>query len=480
MKAEAAHGALEPFAHPIEGSKWSVRYVRAGHAVLEVDVDVSPPPHVEAVWRGAKVDFPMARGYPGWFGSHVSAWWFWLPLCVTFLRLFADPRRPLQIGHLDLLMIVAGFGLSQYFFGRGQIGLSVPLAYIPLVYLLTRTAAIGLGRAPAGVLSTRLSTRWLAVLLVLLCAARITLNVADHNDHDYVGWGRLGSTVTDVGLAGVAGADRIEHGHEIYVPGATLDTYGPLNYLAYVPFELVWPYHAKWDALPAAHAAAITFDLLTLLGLFVLGTRLRRGPPGRRLGLVLACAWAACPYTAYVLNANSNDALVAAAVVWAVVAFRSAFLRGVVIGIGAAVKFVPAVLAAPLLRFRSERAPRAPLLVAAGALVVVAVTLWPLVPPQGIGLVWHHTVAHQAGWFSPFSVWGMWDWLRWLRVPLEVVVVLAALAVALRPRDDVVQAAALGAALILGIEVTSYHWIYFYVVWFLPLLLVSLLVRREQ
>ena len=40
-------------------------------------------------------------------------------------------------------MIVAGFGLSHYFFNRGEIGLSVPLAYPALLYLLARTLWLG-------------------------------------------------------------------------------------------------------------------------------------------------------------------------------------------------------------------------------------------------------------------------------------------------------------------------------------------------
>ena len=37
------------------------------------------------------------------------------------------------------------------------------------------------------------------------------------------------------------------------------------------------PWSGTWDDLPAAHAAAIAFDLLTLAGLWLLGRRLR-GP----------------------------------------------------------------------------------------------------------------------------------------------------------------------------------------------------------
>ncbi len=64
--------------------------------------------------------------------------------------------------------------------------------------------------------------------------------------------------------------------------------------------------------LPAAHVAASAFDLLAIAGLFVAGWRLG----SRRLGVLLAFAWAANPFTLYALNMNTNDALVGALVAW--------------------------------------------------------------------------------------------------------------------------------------------------------------------
>ena len=125
--------------------------------------------------------------------------------------------------------------------------------------------------------------------MIFLVGFRVALNVADSN-------------VIDVGYAGVIGADQIVDGDGIYdafpADVGHGDTYGPANYLAYVPFEQALSWSGEWDALPAAHGAAIAFDLLTMLGLFLLGGRLRRGKEGRTLGLALSFAWAAYPYTA--------------------------------------------------------------------------------------------------------------------------------------------------------------------------------------
>ena len=123
------------------------------------------------------------------------------------------------------------------------------------------------------------------------------------------------SKVIDVGYAGMIGADRIADGDQLYGEGEWPkgiekgDTYGPVNYLAYLPWEQVMPWKGKWDDLPSAHAAALTFDLLTIVGLFLLGRRMRAGPAGTLLGVALAYAWAAYPYTLFVLQSNANDTL---------------------------------------------------------------------------------------------------------------------------------------------------------------------------
>ena len=81
----------------------------------------------------------MARGYDGAFGRKLNAPYIWIPLCLIFVAGLLDWRRPFRVAHLDLLVLVAGFGVSHFFFNRGDIGLSVPLAYPALIYLLART-----------------------------------------------------------------------------------------------------------------------------------------------------------------------------------------------------------------------------------------------------------------------------------------------------------------------------------------------------
>ena len=65
-----------------------------------------------------------------------------------------------------------------------------------------------------------------------------------------------------------------------------------------------------WDDLPAAHAAAVAFDLACVAGLWLAGRRLR----GPGFGLLLAYLWVTFPFTLLVANSGANDALVGALV----------------------------------------------------------------------------------------------------------------------------------------------------------------------
>jgi hypothetical protein len=390
----------------------------------------------------------------------------WIPLCLIFFCLLCDWRRPFRIVNLDLLVLLS-FGVSHVFFNEAQIGVSVPLAYPPLVYLLAR--ALWVGFRGGGPLRPTTSTTWLAVAAVFLIAFRITLNVAD-------------SGVIDVGYAGTVGADRITHGETLYGEGAFPDdnrfgdTYGPANYAAYVPFELALPWSGEWDELAASHAAAIAFDLLAVAGLFVLGMRARPGPAGRRLATILAFAWVAYPYTTFALQSNSNDSLVAALIIWALVAFGRPVARGALLACAALAKFAPLALG-PLFAggeagLRDVR--RTVLFCAGFTATAVALLAWPALDP-GLGTFWERTVESQLDRTSPFSVWGQVDGAEWAQ---KVVLALAAglaLAVAFVPRKRTgAQVAALAAAVLLALQLAVDHWFYLYIPWFAGPLLIAL------
>lgn len=465
-KVQAEPG-LEPSAYTRGAGRWQVSFFRDGSEIVQVHVDDRSGRIVEQ-WSGDQVAWRMARGYPGAFGRKLNAPYVWLPLCLFFLLPFLDFRRPLRLLHLDLLVLL-GFGVSHVFFNRGEIGLSVPLVYPVLLYLLARTLWAGLRpRERTGRLVPHLPLGLLAVLLVFLVTFRVGLNVVDSN-------------VIDVGYAGVIGADRIADGDELYGQGFSDDvekgdTYGPVNYLLYVPFEQTLRWSGAWDDLAAAHGAAIAFDLLAIGGLLLLGRSLWPGREGRMLGLALAYAWAAFPYTAFVLETNANDTLVALACIAALLGFawRSGTITGVGVGLGAAAKFAPLALA-PLFARRS------PVVFGLALALTLLVAVAPFVPDGGLREIYDRTLGYQAGRGSPFSLWGQVESLDWLHNAIKLAAAGLALLVAFVPRRaDEGQVAALGAAVLIAVQLAAIHWFYLYVVWFLPFVLVAMFASYRE
>jgi uncharacterized membrane protein len=305
----------------------------------------------------------------------------------------------------------------------------------------------------------------------VLLAGRIALNVEP-------------SKVADVGFASVVGADRIQHNEVLYTDNDIHgDTYGPVNYVAYVPFEMLFPTDGTWDTVPAAHAAAITFDTLIVLLLVLWARRFRRGPGGTLLAAGLAFAWLAYPYTGYVLLANTNDTLVAVLLLAAFIALRSAPLRGALLGAAAAAKFAPAVLV-PLLATGKRRSAREWLLFGAAFAAVALVSVLVYLPPGGFREFWNTTIGFQLTRESPFSIWGQHPSLDPLATGVTVAVAALAVAVAVVPRQrSQIQVAALIAAVLIAFQLTVVHWFYFYIVWFAPFVLIALfspLSTRER
>jgi hypothetical protein len=417
------------------------------------------------VWHGYQATWEMARGYPGAFGHRLNAPYVFLPLCALFGAGLFDWRRPWRIANLDLLVLL-GFGVSNFFFNRAEIGVSVPLQYPVLVYLLGRALWIGLRGRGEGFRPVWPAS-WLLIAALFLIGFRAGLDVAD-------------SGVIDVGYAGVVGADRVAHGEPLYgnfPKGVSQgDTYGPVNYYAYVPFEAIWPWHGRWDDLPAAHAAALLFDLATFALLVLLGLRIRPGPQGRKLAATLAFGWAAYPYTAFALESNANDTLVGALLVATLLALARPAARGALASLASLTKFAPVVLVPMLATYRPRLRST---LIFGGVFLTTSVVamLWPAIDP-GLHTFWDRTIGYQAGRDSPFSIWGQVPSLEPLRIAILVGVGLLAIALAFRPkRKTLTQVAALSAALIIGVQLTAQHWFYLYIVWFYPLLLVAFSTR---
>jgi hypothetical protein len=105
----------------------------------------------------------------------------------------------------------------------------------------------------------------------------------------------------------------------------------------------------------------------------------------------------------------------------------------------------------------------------------------PFLPDGGLRELYDRTVGYQAGRPSPFSVWGQEPSLEWLQTLVKVTAVGLALLVAFVPRTrDPRQTAALGAAILIAVQLGMTHWFYLYIVWFTPFVLVALLAAERS
>ncbi|HYY64223.1 MAG TPA: hypothetical protein VE688_06400 [Gaiellaceae bacterium] len=462
---------------------------------------------VTEAWTGPQVAWKMARGYPGAFGGkEINSLKIWLGFCLVFLIGLADLRRPLSLRNLDLLALVS-FSVSLWFFNKGHVFTSVPLVYPPLFYLLGRMVW-GVWRGRTGVETRSVWPIWvLAAAAVFLAGFRIGLNVESSN-------------VIDVGYSGVIGAQRITQGQAPYghfpveddlkacgpadqdgeirdriqtsglceSANPSGDTYGPVAYETYIPGYLLFGWGGKWDDLPASHFASVIFDVLCMVGLALVGFRFG----GARLAVTLAFAWAAWPFTQYVSNSNTNDALPPLFLIWGFWLVTSAFARGVFSALAGWTKFAPLLVAPLWASYPDARAHLRQKLVFVGGFLVATVAAFSilLLEPNLFHAVhefWKRTITYQIDRDSPFSIW---DWkqygagypdLHLVQRVLQALLVLAVIAVYFVPRRKTArQLAALTAALLIGFEVVLTHWFYLYLPWFFPFVaLVVLTAERE-
>jgi hypothetical protein len=492
-----------------KGGSWTVKVWTSIDSVGEVatgKVDDATASVTEA-WTGPQVAWQMARGNDGAFGGReINSARVWLGLCAVFLLGLANFRRPLSLRNLDLLVLLS-FSVSLWYFNDGRVFASAALVYPPLVYLLVRTIWSGARPRPAPDERSLWPIWLLAAATVFLAGFRVGLNVEDSN-------------VIDVGYSGVVGADRIWHGQSPYGhfpveeklkacgPADTNgeirdriqtngrcesanpqgDTYGPVAYEAYLPGYWIFGWTGKWDDLPAAHFAAVVFDILCALGIALVGRRFG----GTRLAVTLAFAWMAWPFTQYVSSSNTNDALPALFLIWGFWLVTSPLARGAFVALAGWTKFAPLILAPLWASYPDARARPREKIVFATAFLLATVAAFSILllepnPLHAAGTFWDRTVRWQVGRRSPFSIW---DWrqyraglpdLHLVQRVLQILLAAGAVAAYFVPRRKTPrQLAALTAALLIGFELVLTHWFYLYLPWLFPFVAFVVLTAEPE
>jgi hypothetical protein len=495
-----AKGRIDEETFAASARTWTVKiwWGKAGE-IVEAQVDDATGAVVSA-YTGPQVAWGMARGVKGAFGGDkINNPWIWGAFCLVFFVGLADLRRPLSIRNLDLVLLLSPTA-SLWFFNHGNVFTAVPLFYPALVWVVLRGTWVGVtGR---GSRSRPLWPTWvLLAATVFLAGFRVGLNLEASN-------------VIDVGYSGVIGAERIvtegqapwghfptDHADQkacgqpdssgyvrdhIQTNGRCEsangegDTYGPTAYEAYIPGYLIRGWSGKWDDLPAVHLTSIIFDLLAIVGLWLVGRRFG----GARLAAVLAFSWAAYPFTQYASNSNTNDMIMPCLLVWGFWLVSSPVGRGVFGALSGWSKFASLVVM-PLWATYPGRRPSWRFLAAFAAATIAAFSVVLLEPSpfHELRVFWDRTIAWQVGRDSPFS---LWDWrqyhaqglpdLHLLQRVLQVALVVAAVAVAWVPRrKSPLQLAALTAALLAGFELVQTYWLYTYIPWFFPFAAIAVL-----
>ena len=463
-----------------EGGEWTVRFyvdekgavggrpTDYGKEVATVGVD-DKTWVLNYVYTGDQVGWNMARGVKGAYGKQANYWWVWLPLSLVFAAAFWRTERLISLRNFDIVALL-GFLVSHGFYRQGIVLEAVVLWYAPLVYLFVRTLLMGFGIGERVERTSNLPMWVLMVLAGLAGGLVMVLNVD--------------ARVIDVGYAGVVGADRILDGTIPYgnMPSdvGTGDTYGPLNYLLYVPFVLMFGFSGEWDFLPAAHALTLFSFVAGAMALFITGYRLS----GKEGAAALIFAWAAFPYTLYATNNNTNDIIVAAIAAIGLAAAASPLARGASVAAGFAVKLYPLILGPLWIGYGGLK--RRPIVdFVLGGAGVILLTFWVVLldghPLRAIEVFYERTLAFQGDRVSPWTIYTQVPQTLFLQKPVTAGVIFLSLLVAFVPRRKTLRRlAALSAALVIAFQLTVNYWFYAYILWFEPFVFVALLLATNE
>jgi len=143
-------------------------------------------------------------------------------------------------------------------------------------------------------------------------------------------------------------------------------------------------------------------------------------------------------------------------------------------------KFGPLALAPLLAPGTGDRRPRTLALFVLAFVATAAIVTIPFLPDGGLGEFYDRSFGYQASRGSPFSIWSLEPSLEPLQDAAKAFAVLFAASLFFVPRRRTpIQIAALGAAVLIAVQVTATHWFYPYAAWFAPLVLIALFAAQR-
>ncbi|MGI8539701.1 MAG: hypothetical protein ACR2N0_07975 [Rubrobacteraceae bacterium] len=467
------------------GGKWSVSFIveadnpnpspiggvpqnEGGKEVAQAEIDDTTLV-ASSVYVGDQVGWNMARGERGAYGKQANYWYVWGPMAIVFALAFLRNDKLFSLRNLDVAVMLS-FLVSHGFFRQGVIEEAVILWYPPLIYLLVRTLLLGFGIGERVEKTSNFPT-WLLFTFAALAGGFVLALNTD-------------ARVIDVGYAGVAGGQLILDGVLPYgnMPDnvETGDTYGPLNYLLYVPFIWMFGFSGEWDYLPAAHALTSLSFVAGALAMIYAGWRFS----GPKAAAALVFAWCMFPYTLYSTNNNTNDIIVASAAAVGIALAASPVARGAAIAAGFSIKLYPLLLGPLwLLHGGFRKRPLTDFFI--GGAAILLMTFWVLFlggnPVDNAIVFFERTLSFQGGRETPWTIFAQVPWLSFLQTPLTILAILAAIIVAVIPRKRTIRRlAAFSAALVILFQLTVNYWFYPYVTWFEPFIFIALLVATNE
>jgi hypothetical protein len=444
-------------------TRWRATFWNGSRLVL--DAAVGPTGEIDAVeTHGAGTPPP---------GASV----LWNPFLIVLLAALStlavavSPVRSRR--NLDAVLIAGTFTAAALLARAELVSLSVCLGTAALAYVAYRCTTVGFARDRATAVSDPLYRRAFARAnsertLTYLCVAALLAAV---------GVTVTSTGIVDVGEAGLVGATLLNHGTVPYghMPAFVVhgDTYPPLTYILLMPFAAISPATTVFESFDGALWLCAVALVVAAAGL------------GRSGGRTHVLAWLTFPPVLLAASAGTNDVPAAAFVALALAVFGRPLLSAALLVLAGWVKIVPA---AALASWTSEVRGRSVLhlialitaLVAAGLVFLVAID-----GPHTLSAA-YHAMRFQLVRGSWFSIWQQFG-LRWLQPIFQAAVFGfgAAVLVYVRGRRRVErrEAAALAGALIALLQISASYWIYTYLPWLVPFILVALFPpgpRRSQ